>query len=277
MQLMSIKTDTRTVNNAYRKIYQKRGNTQICGFNPFTPYRRYEYSMRQLRRRLGSINAHWNVFLHLTYSDKYVDSACMDHPRKLMNVIKQFYRNRVRMYENGGRRKGKDGKYIRDLDGNIKIYPKRPKMAQKYREKNEMFKFFVKTEFDSSGKRTYHPHFHILIESPSFLSIKFVRRHWKYGRIVKLNRIKNREKAKTYIRKYMSKSSIHELWQGRIWSHSRNLPAKKNSDWEYIGVLPFEKYYLLKVLNEQPIKNAYLILILKKEARRIGRYFLNYG
>jgi len=261
----------------YRKIYQKRGNTQLIGFNPFTPYRRYEYSMRQLRRRLGSIKANWNVFLHLTYSNKYVDQANLDHTRKLLNKIRQFYRNRVRMYEKGGRRKGKDGKYIRNNDGSIKVYPPRPKMAQKYREKNEKFKFFIKVEFDSSGVRDYHPHYHILIESPSFLSVKFIRRHWKFGRIIKLNRIKNREKAKDYIRKYMSKAATHNQWKGRIWSHSRNLPVKKDSDWEYIGVLPFEKFWKLKELNEQPIKNAYIILILKKEAKRTGRYFLNFG
>lgn len=181
------------------------------------------YSLRELKRRLKA-NIKWNVFLHLTYSNEFVDTAKANDIRLFMNRLKQFNRNRTREY----------AKYNRWW-----------KIHEYYQNRNKDFKYCWKVEFDSSGERDYNPHFHMLIESPFWLSQQKIEKWWsrkdketketnQIG-FINMATIDNPKKAKRYVNKYMSKNTKGNKWNGRHWGHSRNLPKGKKN-WKFEGL-----------------------------------------
>lgn len=164
-----------------------------------------------------------------TYNDETVSKANSDDMRKFINNVKQFTRNKINKYK-----KVLDKSSIsRDKIEYFK------ELLDSYQWKLENLMYIWKVEFESSGKRDYNPHFHVLMYVPFFLKLKRLQSYWKCGSL-HLDSIKNPKKASIYISKYFSKETKEfEQWAGKHWSHSRNMKTVRGLC-RYIGQMTYE-------------------------------------
>lgn len=227
------------------KIYEHKKIVKFAGF-PITEYTTHMHSKRKLRRRLKTSANKWNYFLTLTYSDDYVNSACSNDVRIFMNRLKQIYRNRIKKYEKAGRKH----------------------MANKYKRNLELFQYCWSVEFDSSGKRDYNPHFHILIRSGKHLNNKMIYKAWNYKGFTTTKKVSSIQKARLYVSKYMAKAKLNSNWQNqRLYGFSRNVSKKEFKQWVYVGILEIDDYFKLKLLCKDFLQNAYAIEFYRIKAR----------
>lgn len=241
----------RTMSIKYYKVYQRYRDRKIFGF-PLNS-KPSNYSLRKLKRRLMSNKKNWNLFLHLTYNNNWVDYACGNDIRKLLNNVRQFNRNKLRTVK----------------DKRLREY---------YIERNKNFKYCWVVETSSTGIRQYNPHFHVLIESPFYLSRKKLQNWWGKG-FVSLKTIKNSKKAIEYVLKYMVKGTKRKQWVGKQWSHSRNLPGDKRTS-RYIGCLEESIYYEWRLLQKNYLLTGEYDKMFEKWAkknRNLGRIPLDYS
>lgn len=246
------------------KVYSHHRRQEFIKFYN-TPYTTHQYSLRKVKRRLENSTCKWNYFITLTYAPKFLNQARPEHVKKMFNVLKQGLRNKIRMYKNGGRKKGKNGKYIRNLDGTIRIHKPRPNMVKKYQYYLDNLVHFWKAEFDSTGLREYNPHFHCLIRSDKSLNKKLIEAVWDYGWIT-IKKIKSLKKAREYVKKYVKKETNYKYWAGkRLFAHSRNLTIKEYKAWNYLGILSLQDFYDLR--DCEPIIDFNIFNRLVKKAR----------
>ncbi|MEJ2252178.1 MAG: hypothetical protein P8Y97_21260 [Candidatus Lokiarchaeota archaeon] len=237
----------------YYKIYKHRHLPKLLAFPLYSEGNKSTFSNRRLKRQLKHIRCKWNVMLTLTYNDENVKSACSNHIRKLINNIRQYNRNKLKYYNK----------------------PRYHKIRQYYEFRNSQFKYVWKIEFDSSGNRKWNPHFHVLIESPFYLSKSKIESYWNKG-YVTLRPIKNREIAKKYVSKYITKKTYVIKWSGKTYSKSRNIPTKNLRMWDYYGCLDYKDWYKLKKISYDNILLTPKGQELMRQARenyQIGRVY----
>ena len=195
----------------YYKIYINKFYPEIFGVKLYGIGT--SYSIRSLKRRLKSNKIRFGLHITLTYNDANVEKASGNDIRKLINRIRQSSRNI---------------------------------MKEKYSPDN--FKYVWKREF---GKLNERIHYHLLVESPYFLSKETIEKYWDKG-FINLREIENRKEMKQYIQKYIVKT-IAGTERGRDWSVSRSIKPLKTKKWILLGVLNEVDYYRFKSVSSKRI------------------------
>jgi len=95
--------------------------------------------------------------------------------------------------------------------------------------------YFWKMELDSSGRRHYNPHYHLLTNLP-FVSIERITKNWGNG-FCWIERIENEVKTLNYIGKYFGKNGKDRKGSVRRYGCSQDIPKTPPSQWKYMGEL----------------------------------------
>lgn len=159
-------------------IYKHKQNDELLCYQSFLTLPAHERRMIRLRQKILYNSKFATKWITLTYSDEHLDS---DYHSDIANFIK-----RLRYHLNVNREAITD--YYKD-----KLF-----------EGSTSLQYLWRFETNSKGKRSYNPHFHLILNVVPYIENRSLREIWNRG-FVHINKIDNVRKLRHYISKYMSK------------------------------------------------------------------------